>query len=845
MKAVIYLFLFAICLFGLSFTNGFFDDPIADLKAKLNTYIKYSPPEKTYLQTDKPYYTSGDTIWFQAYLVEGIFHLPSNRSKNIYVELIDPKDSIIASRTLLPVNGGMGGDIPIPDDAEQGMYLLRAYTNYMRNQATAYFFQKELRVWKQVLDASDREFDTTDVGVVEKQETAQVERPLVEFFPEGGDLVADLRTVVGIKVTTESGSPITSEGKIIDDTETEVMQFKTYDMGIGTFSFLPELDKRYTAVLTVDGVEQLYPLPSVLKKGYILNIRNLGDKISIRAKTNIPKGLEGAFVIGHLRGAPFVEFVHENSQDELASVFSTAPLQDGVATFTLFTSSGEPVCERLVFINNPNDDLQVEVSTDQAAYGTRKPVNVKIALNDTSMDSIFAQVSIAVTDRASVQQSPYAENIKTWLLLNSDLRGAVDNPAYYFEKPINRRRQYLLDALMLTQGWRRFVWKELPSDSTTALPYTPEKGFTISGKTTKLNRVDQPTPSNLYLNFTDNIFTVDETKANANGKFKFGPYIILDTATAFLQARIPPKKTKKRKKEGELQGNRNLSILIDEPPALPKVQRIEQSYSPINTSDEWLNRFLTTSKEQKKLNAQYDMRTIELEEFTVVAKRKEKTVYDDIVASRALYFSPSNRIIVDSLAYGQSAMSVFDLLQNVPGVRIGGAFPNQTAIIRGPSSLNANNTPTYLLNGAVVTEDLIQTLPVQDIYFIDVLKGAQAAIYGIRGATGVIAIYNRVGTGVPTSAIVRQPGILNLTHPGYYKTRQFYAPDYSAQKEIHIKPDYRTTLFWKSNVMLANEKDSISFFTSDQASSYQIVVEGITLEGRVVRGTSSFDVINR
>lgn len=842
MKARIALISSIIAVVSLAFSSIVLNEPLTEFKTKLSNYVRYTAPEKTYMQTDKPYYTTGDTIWFQTYLVDGIFHLPSNKSKSIYVELISPTDTTIATRTLFPMNGGVGGDIAIPEDAEQGVYLIRAYTNYMRNQASSYFFQKELPIWKQTI--SDNESEAiVDLMNSSEMSASNLSRPLVNFYPEGGDLVAGINSVVGVKATTKSGAPLTLEGTIVDEAGNYMMSFKTYDMGIGTFSFKPAYGKTYTAIVDINGVEQTYTLPPAIQSGYTLSLRNLGNKVSIRARTNIAQGLEGAFIIGHLRGAAFFETIHESNENELATVFSTETLEDGVATFTLFTKSGEPVCERLVFIDNPNNDLTVSVTTDQEDYGTRKPVNVSIGLEDEGMDSIFAQVSISITDQVSVKESPYAENIKSWLLLNSDLRGEIDNPSYYFEKPGDRRRQFLLDALMLTQGWRRFVWEDLPSDSLTNFKYPIEKGITITGKTTKLENKNKPTPANLALSFIDGGYFTDDASAGADGQFQFGPYILLDTIQASLQARIPPKRAKKKKKKnGELIGNRYLSIELNEIMESPMIERRNQYISPSDTAESWLKDFLTLSKEKKKMDVQYDTRMIVLDEVTVEADRKEEDVFDDIVTSRALYTQPSNRVVVDSFPFAQAALSIFDLLRVVPGVEVFGSFPDQTALIRGPSSISLSNTPTYLLDGSVVSEGTIQSIPPQEVYFIDVLKGPRATIYGASGATGVIAVYTRIGAGIAPAATETKPGIVTFTLPGYYKTRQFFTPDYSEKKEIHIKPDYRTTLFWRSNILMANQIDSISFYTSDQASSYQIKVEGITLDGRAVYGIGNFVV---
>ena len=100
---------------------------------KLDNYTKNEFPEKIYIDTDKPYYTAGNDIWFSAYLINGITHEKSSKSNVVYVELINDKDSIVAQRKLYTNDISVAGDFKTDSSWDSGKYLLRGYTNYMRN----------------------------------------------------------------------------------------------------------------------------------------------------------------------------------------------------------------------------------------------------------------------------------------------------------------------------------------------------------------------------------------------------------------------------------------------------------------------------------------------------------------------------------------------------------------------------------------------------------------------------------------------------------------------------------------------------------------------------------------
>ena len=85
--------------------------------------------------------------------------------------------------------------------------------------------------------------------------------------------------------------------------------------------------------------------------------------------------------------------------------------------------------------------------------------------------------------------------------------------------------------------------------------------------------------------------------------------------------------------------------------------------------------------------------------------------------------------------------NIWDYMRGrVPGVSIGPAGAGETPAItvRGISSVNLSTQPLILLDG-IVTADISMLNP-NDVASVSVLKDASAAIYGTRGANGVIMI---------------------------------------------------------------------------------------------------------
>ena len=100
--------------------------------------------ERIYLQTDKQLYIVGELIWLKAYTTDAAGKL-QEFSKVGYVELLS--DSKPEVQVKLEIKNGVGiGWIELPAMLETGNYRLSAYTNYMRNEGEAVFFEKMITI---------------------------------------------------------------------------------------------------------------------------------------------------------------------------------------------------------------------------------------------------------------------------------------------------------------------------------------------------------------------------------------------------------------------------------------------------------------------------------------------------------------------------------------------------------------------------------------------------------------------------------------------------------------------------------------------------------------------------
>lgn len=821
-KIVLFISLFALLSFAL--INNFRELVIEKLANYTDNY-----PEKIYIQTDKPYYTTGDDIWFTAYLVNGITHKKSEKSRVIYVELINEQDSIVLKKQLFTKDLSAAGDFKIREYWKSGNYSLRAYTNYMRNNETDYFFRTKIPVWN--ISESDLTTDNLKLTAKETIKTVSNKRPEIGFYPEGGYLVNNLSTKIGIKVKGIIDDRFKIKGTIKDSDDTVITSFETYKFGLGIIKLQPEPNKTYYASIIHNNEEIKYPLPKALPNGYSLDITNSGKQILLQVSSNTSIGLKNTFLVAHQRGKLIYEKLENEDKTTYKIGIETKFLSDGVTSFTLFDSNGKPVCERLVYIDNPNNDINVNITINNPALETRDKVSMQIDLKDKIGNTAFGNLSMSITDIDAIAHKTTSENIETYLLLNSDLRGHIKDPGYFFEKENDYKRRFLLDLLMLTHGWRRFSWEHvLYKTNYDNLNFEAEKGIYISGYTANLKGLKKQISAPTRLTFMGTLPYQEKQQSKSNGTFKYGPYIFNDTISTLVEARIKDFKSDTDK------NNRFITINLDDQLAnSPKVNN--RSINTILKTEiidsNKVNSFLKQAEKISKIDSDFLKSSTVLDEIVITAQKKsDEEKRDEELRERTLYDNPNHRLDL-SLNESDRSFNLMDLINQLPSVS---AFNDNI-------SIRNQGTPQILLDGIVVQIEDILFMTGNDVDFIDVLDGPRAAIVS-NSSNGVIAIYSRTGSFSSNANVKRKPGIIDFTATGFYTARDFFAPDHLNGFDESLKADIRTTLHWEPKIILnaTSNKAEISFFTSDKKSKYAIKIEGITDEGIPVNHLSTFVV---
>jgi len=763
------------------------NDPSDDLANRLAEWYGKYPQEKVYLHLDKQTYNVGENIWFKAYFLDATTHEPSSHSNILIVELINSFGKTSMTRLLKLNEGYAMGDFKIYDTVPSGLYEIRAYTSWMRNFGDDYFFKRQIEILNSEFSSQLYRQDKLANKRLKKKSIRKSEKLDIQFFPEGGDLVNGLESRVAFKAVNELGQGIDISGEIHNKKGDLITEFKSLYQGMGAFSLKPVDGEKYFAVITTDEEKHNeVPVPEQLKSGFILAVDNLNSNeitVNIRSTQNDPR----ISLIGQTRGKVYYNksLILKSGSVEVKVPRNIFPT--GILQLTLFDQASIPQCERLVFINN-NDFLNIGLETDRNNYGSREKISLKIDVKSPDNLPVVGNFSLSVTgNEFNDDRGDFYCGIVSYLVMSSDLKGLVQNPEYYFQKNTSETRE-ALDYLMMTQGWRRFAWENVVGDIPMKINYEVEKGLSVAGKVTRefLGIPLKYLPVNLTVlsGFND----LYSTRTNDKGRFFFNLPDYEDTINIELTST-------------RLSGRKNLVIYMDET-VLPEKEVMFSSYSKemVITGT---NVFRPVPEEEKDPN--------------------QSTI-------QGIHGTPDNVIYVDDKL--SSYNNVFDIIKGrVPGVTVSG----NSIQIRGPNSFFLSTEPLYLIDDIPVDANAVASLNPQDVERIEILKGPSSAIYGSRGANGVVAIYTKRGKFI-------KKGVLESQILGYYRPREFYSPKYGTRFD-QLNTDDRITLFWAPSIITdSNGQAEAVFYSSDKRGIFDITLEGVSPEGKIGKGTTSFEV---
>jgi len=901
------LALITVCQFS------FAQAPVSALKQMMNvieTYNQNQALEKLYVQTDKPAYNRGDTLWFKSYLFDAATLKASHRSGLMYIEIADQNDTVIC-RNMVGLIAGMGwGSLSLDNKMfPDGNYTLRAYSNWMRNSGQDAIFSLPFTVtgvkpesWlisskfnvatqnnQPNVSASLRFIRVDNRPLIAEQLKAKItagkstlgraniqtgtdgnaditfalppkadtkninisitkagknddddafvvpvilnrdEKTDLQFMPEGGNLYAGLKNHVAFKAISEEGKGSDVSGAVFNNNQQQVAVIKSEHLGMGAFWFTPQAGETYTARIKVNGHELSYPLPAAKTSGLMLNVVNPFQSDSVQVAISPTADLQSQdtnyYLVAQARGVVCYGAVINPSKGIKTFVINKDAFPTGITRFTILNSMHQPVAERIIYINH-NDNIKLTATPQKSAYGKRDSVTVSVKATDKTGNPLIGSFSLAVTDDAQVKTDPTAGTILTNILLDNDLKGYVENGAYYFINPSpDKTRQ--LDNLLLAQGWVNYSWTDAFAPNPPAPKFDSEPRFTVKGKVTNL--FNKPVFQSHVLLLSKKPTAFADTVTNEKGEFVFNKLNPADSVVYILQA-----KNKKDKKAGlGIEVNEFKPVVFNSPNVRNMPWYVNMDTSKINA----IQTSQAYTLEQDRMLGIHQLKQVNIQDTKIIKGSK------NLNTNGGADFTMSEEDLRKS-----GRMTLKDLLlKNVKGFNENLRF-NQYMI-------NMDQKVHLVIDGVELDfffdgeagltkrefyDQWLNYLDAQEIKGIEVMKSMRySATYFNRFSknpmdTPFNHAYIEITTYSGNGAFMKKtPGFYLYRPIVFASQREFYSPQYNYKKPSSFM-DTRTTLYWTPNVITDKAGSAtVRFYTGDKNGTYTFIMQGSDMDGNL------------
>jgi len=275
-------------------------------------------------------------------------------------------------------------------------------------------------------------------------------------FPEGGTIISGIKSRVAFKAVNFNGEPVKVNGTLYKNDSIE-LKFSSVHDGMGSFDFVPLKNANYYIRLKESLSDSTYSFPQIEQEGLTLRLLSRDkDYVSFLISKNFEGQFENIYLMVQIRGVVY-GLTEAKLDRDLKIKVPLADMPQGIAEVTLFNDKMMPVSERLVYVN-PQKRIKIQTILPDSIFFTRGKVNLKIITRDENNKPIKANLGLTVFDKIYENQFD-SINILTHMYLSTQLKGRIYNPGYYFnEKNVNR--EAALELLLLTQGWRKYIWNK-------------------------------------------------------------------------------------------------------------------------------------------------------------------------------------------------------------------------------------------------------------------------------------------------------------------------------------------------------------------------------------------------
>ena len=693
------------------------------------------------------------------------------------------------------------------------------------------FFRFSFRPSKNVTDCIRMNINANGRKLDRKMQLPTFEDDFsTKFLPEGGALVAGIEQVVAFKAVGVDGHAVEVEGVVQTKQGEKVCEIRTEHDGMGKFTITAKPNEIYIATLsTKDGVSRSFTLPAANASGCVVRLSpesDLRKLLQVFTTGDYPR----ANLVAIIQSRGIVNYVVEDLSHPLRIPLDK--LRSGVAQVSVVDKvSRKVVAQRLFFVRGKV--ASATISPNVGRFAPRERVQLDFAVRNSEGNAVKGDFVVSVTDADLLKEDKNTDNIFSYMLLNSELKGHIENPKYYFEAEDDQRNEHL-DLVMLTHGWRRYQVDALLSGKRPVRTKPFESEQSITGGVKSTIGKTRNTSVMIFRNRSEYLGVHD---LNSSNRFFITGVDSPDTTTYILQAL-----------------NRNGSsdrvrIKVDPYvyPSSPTIARsLFQKPKSVSLTEEYMMRSKQTYFEDG------GMPVVDIDAVEIVARRIQTydyssslndfntvsgdmsrfvSIFDALQRFRQLVVE-GNNVYVSSSKLTQSAISAsHDGGDAGNGDNSDGGGGTDIVEVEVDMGDKTDLMPAVYVNGQQMDMGVIDAYPMSEVISVSYLDKFESMAAGMSSETGAIILHVK-------DINAREKFLINsmaeVIVPGYANPVEFYAPDYSVQNDPN-KRDNRTTIAWVPSLQSNSMGDaSMSFWTADRSSNYRVVIEGITADGELL-----------
>lgn len=412
--------------------------------------------EKLFVQTDRDFYSVGDTILVKAFL----FPKPSPKiadgdSRFIYVDLVNGNGQVMNREKIIidSITATFSGYIRLYDNVTSGEYELQAYTYWMQNKGKEGFFTKKIFIT-----------DPSTPNMASQTSNNHDSDLTMDFYPEGGSLIHGQKQKVAFKINGYSELEKLS-GHVEDQNGNIVATIKPDKYGLGVFTFIADCENSYNAKIEKSNGKVIsFVLPKALKSNAIaLSISSNPDStIEYQVHHTKDINIDDKYILVYNSN----HFLGLINAKERGLFYTDSTITDGILYFAIIDNTGNIHSNRAYFVKS--NKTVPELTMHRADNSL---------ILTTNQESLNANIAVSIAPLEYVLEETIQNGIYSYLTLKSELDCKIPNPEYYLSNCAK------LNDLLITQGGKFKSLDELESkiENFNLSGFTKENDMVLEG----------------------------------------------------------------------------------------------------------------------------------------------------------------------------------------------------------------------------------------------------------------------------------------------------------------------------------------------------------------------------